>query len=158
MQFSSSGRRLLVVVAASFRPRSCPAVRTFLSLSVPLVQSPTHILYKHTHTQPAPRPRHTVSRYVLCLILVGNTDHIIVIVQSCAARGEQRWWCGWGAAMPSLLLGGGAQRRPAGRPVQWARKGGWEGEKGGAQCYEMLEKGGCVVWRTLEAHQDGQRH
>ena len=60
--------------------------------------------------------------------------------------------------MPSLLLGGGAQGRPAGRPVQWARKGGWEGEKGGAQCYEMLEMGGCVVWRTLEAHQDGQRH
>ena len=37
--------------------------------------------------------RQTVSRYVLCLILVGNTDHIIVIVQS---RGQ----CG---------LGGGAQ-------------------------------------------------
>lgn len=38
--------------------------------------------------------RQTVSRYVLCLILVGNTDHIIVIVQS--RRGESG-------------LGGGAQ-------------------------------------------------
>jgi hypothetical protein len=59
--------------------------------------SPLHTssaTHTHTHTQPAPRPRHTVSRYVLCLILVGNTDHIIVIVQSCAARGAKMvaWW------------------------------------------------------------------
>jgi len=33
-----------------------------------------------------PPAQQTVSRYVLCLICFGNTDHIIVIVQSCAAQ------------------------------------------------------------------------
>ena len=63
-----------------FAPRSGPAVRVWASRSVP----------QRRRAAPA---RQTVSRYVLCLILVGNTDHIIVIVQS---RGQ----CG---------LGGGAQ-------------------------------------------------
>ena len=35
---------------------------------------------------PASPAQQTVSRYVLCLICFGNTDHIIVIVQSCAAQ------------------------------------------------------------------------
>ena len=47
-------------------------------------------LSQRSRTAPA---QQTVSRYVLCLILVGNTDHIIVIVQSRGRSG----------------LGGGAQ-------------------------------------------------
>ena len=65
-----------------FAPRRGPAVRVWSSRTVPRSQ--------HRRAAPA---RQTVSRYVLCLILVGNTDHIIVIVQSRGRSG----------------LGGGAQ-------------------------------------------------
>jgi len=62
--------------------------------------------YTHTHTQPAPRPRHTVSRYVLCLILVGNTDHIIVIVQSCAGAGGAKKMMVWLGGRYTLTAAG----------------------------------------------------
>jgi hypothetical protein len=72
-----------------FAPRSGPPVRVWgqgAYLYLYLLLS----LSQRSRTAPA---QQTVSRYVLCLILVGNTDHIIVIVQSRGRSG----------------LGGGAQ-------------------------------------------------
>jgi len=60
---------------------SSPAVRTHYFSSVP--RRYAHLSLVQRRQPPA---QQTVSRYVLCLICFGNTDHIIVIVQSCAAQ------------------------------------------------------------------------
>ena len=74
-----------------FAPGSGPPVRVWgRGVYLYLLLSLSLSLSQRSRTAPA---QQTVSRYVLCLILVGNTDHIIVIVQSRGRGG----------------LGGGAQ-------------------------------------------------